>query len=1197
MNKVKSNTVELYIKEIAKHLREPEIYGYASVMVGAGFSKNAKNISNSTTMPDWSELATKMFEQLYPKPQNEVEDWNKKKILKTSGKNILKLAQEYEVCYGRIKLNKLIEENLSDELYTPGELHKSLLSLRWSNIFTTNYDTLLERTIPLCPIEKYSEYKIVTRIEDIPGSSNPRIVKLHGCIKTARDYIITEEDYRTYPQKYAPFVNTVQQAMLESALCLIGFSGDDPNFSSWLGWIRDNMGENFLHIYLCGVFNNMSETEMKVYDKYNVKVVDLSGFGANHTEALKGFFEELKNYHGNSWVDNYNESLLKISNNATDINKHIEYTSKLKVIREKYPNYITLPYDKVQEIKRYDNLDKFIDLKESFNKYSNSSILNCLYEYVWLREICCSVLYNYQAEILENVLNSIIIDDYNQNEISKAWAGIVFALLNMYLLDGREDVVVLKIKQLDSNINYLDNDDKTRLLFEKSKFYISSFDVDQAIDSVDKISDNASFEWRIKKALLYSQLNKKEQAKEILKKVTNEITQVKLSNDQRASLVGYINLCFRCLYTIYDDYEHEENNFSDRQYINHTYNTRNVINFYKDKINYSFLTAKSSSTFETKEYNPNEYTITKQLISNPQIVDDCFSYLFLFDKLALPIFSDHKITIYKSIEKLIRTSESQLWRWSMILRINDEKIINQFFTRIYIYKCDQSQILKLYEKLYNLYLHRNKHIRWIDRIHIISLSTISDMISRLALKLEYTVWIEFLKNFIKDVGDMTDNEVEYNKKYIDNVYKKFKFYMSAEIITEIRDELLLAPKTNCDPITLNDFIYIKNIETSEEKILDLVKDFQSLEDEKKRKVILKLNMVSESETFKANTEKIIECVWNNNNELPNIDRLIPFVWERLFDIKDVDFSKLYKEYILSYKLYKYSIHDFLRIFYSTLKYNNSSTIVDWNSEDFIIIIGKINDYINGNTSGKMDIFDEDDNDSIIRTYNKIADIIYFILSECLINNTLNDSLENEINTLSNKLKELKVDTISIYTAINVNKLPTLSVEIKNYIHGIRYNMGDNSVEFIIHSLTIILIKMEIDSADYIWAYKVLSDVIDITPYSNYKYTIRIYDQIPFIINAYKNKDIINLILLNLEKRLDILIGKLNQVDNTDMNTIADEDILELLFHISRTIYHLNMLDYVEDKITLNSIISKLNDLNLPEIRILKSDIDENDGQY
>lgn len=61
---------------------------------------------------------------------------------------------------------------------------------------------------------------------------------------------MSEEAFRTYPQKYPEFVNTVRQSLIENLFCLIGFSGNDPNFLSWLGWIRDVMGEQMSNAIL-----------------------------------------------------------------------------------------------------------------------------------------------------------------------------------------------------------------------------------------------------------------------------------------------------------------------------------------------------------------------------------------------------------------------------------------------------------------------------------------------------------------------------------------------------------------------------------------------------------------------------------------------------------------------------------------------------------------------------------------------------------------------------------------------------------------------------------------------------------------------------------------------------------------------------------------------------------------------------------
>ena len=151
--------------------------------------------------------------------------------------------------FGRTDLHGFLRSLIRDEAFRPGRFHERLLRLRWRDVFTTNWDTLLERTCPAVPERSYS---VIRSPDEIPLATGPRIVKLHGSTDAHFPLIFTEEDYRTYPKEFAPFVNTVQQAMMETVFCLIGFSGDDPNFLHWSGWVRDNLGLLTPKIYLAG---------------------------------------------------------------------------------------------------------------------------------------------------------------------------------------------------------------------------------------------------------------------------------------------------------------------------------------------------------------------------------------------------------------------------------------------------------------------------------------------------------------------------------------------------------------------------------------------------------------------------------------------------------------------------------------------------------------------------------------------------------------------------------------------------------------------------------------------------------------------------------------------------------------------------------------------------------------------------------
>lgn len=243
----------------------------AAVMVGAGFSRNAHPTSSSAReMPTWTQMAKSLCEILYA----DASEWILNKALddanSTSG--FLRLAQEYKAVFGQGALDEQIRALVPDMEYDPGDLHKALLELPWTDVLTTNWDTLLERTSR----EIFNiNYNVVRTHSEIPSSTRPRIVKLHGTLPAHEPLIFTEDDYREYPVNQAPFVNLVQQSLMESTLCLVGFSGDDPNFLHWSGWVRDNLGKKAPKIYLVGLLE-LTPSRRRLLEERNVVPVDLS---------------------------------------------------------------------------------------------------------------------------------------------------------------------------------------------------------------------------------------------------------------------------------------------------------------------------------------------------------------------------------------------------------------------------------------------------------------------------------------------------------------------------------------------------------------------------------------------------------------------------------------------------------------------------------------------------------------------------------------------------------------------------------------------------------------------------------------------------------------------------------------------------------------------------------------------------------
>ena len=249
------------VKTRLEHIRRFIFTGQASVMVGAGFSKNGKT-TDKAGMKDWNELAKIFYKKLYCQ---EPTDSDLKFV------SPIRLASMIEATFGKKVLDELIENTLSPSNLKPSYLHEALLSVPWHDVFTTNYDTLLENS------SAASSYTLVENKESLLYSVSPRIIKLHGSFRHTHPYIITEEDYRTYPKLHPEMVNTVRQALVENLFCLIGFSGNDPNFLSWLGWLRDVMGNNQTPVYMIAYDKNIHISNISLLNQLNINVINLDG--------------------------------------------------------------------------------------------------------------------------------------------------------------------------------------------------------------------------------------------------------------------------------------------------------------------------------------------------------------------------------------------------------------------------------------------------------------------------------------------------------------------------------------------------------------------------------------------------------------------------------------------------------------------------------------------------------------------------------------------------------------------------------------------------------------------------------------------------------------------------------------------------------------------------------------------------------
>lgn len=501
------DSIRSYMNEIAERLWAER----AAVMVGSGFSKNAGD-----GFPDWNQLGDLFYQKAHgvkPEP-------TKQKYL-----NVLRLAEEVQAATGRPALENLLRSNIPDLSIEPSDLHVELLELPWVDVFTTNYDTLLERASAKVVTRRYEP---VVNKGDLPYAIKPRIVKLHGSFPSERPFIITEEDYRLYPAKYAPFVNTVQQALLENTFCLIGFSGDDPNFLRWIGWIRDNLGrKNTQKIYLVGVFD-LSSARLQLLAQRGIIVVDLSCCAGiekhDHSKALRRFFEYILSQKPDALDWPYNPKKMHPTHGADRTSEIQKITEEWRKQRQAYPCWLILPHGNREGLWAYTN--SWVNYLPDTEEGPLGLDLQYTFELVWRLEKCLLPVFNNIGEFCEELLQKYWpfqnetppancqihpgknnFQDLPWDDLRQAWLAIAVAMLRLYREEGDLDKWQETESLLKTLFDHLSAEQKEFLNYEGFLFSLFNLDIPDAKQRLESWRPNeAQPYWMTKRAAALAEI-------------------------------------------------------------------------------------------------------------------------------------------------------------------------------------------------------------------------------------------------------------------------------------------------------------------------------------------------------------------------------------------------------------------------------------------------------------------------------------------------------------------------------------------------------------------------------------------------------------------------------------------------------------------------------------------------------------------
>ena len=627
-----------------------------------------------------------------------------------------------------------------------------MLNLPWSDVFTTNYDTLLERT---CYADEVRNYNEVVNQEGLTHSQKPRIIKLHGSLPSG-PFVITEEDYKGYPEKFGLLVNTVQQALVENTLCLIGFSGDDPNFEQWTRWLRDNLGQqNVPNIYLI-CLSRLSDTQKKYFKQRNLVPVELFKYPDinNDYKALEKFFDDLSEYpdiigirseQSKHFLDNSHLKFAEdnklgwpkgseIAYPVADKDKKEQLSQLLPIWKEQrlsYPGWVIVPEDRrsilwrdtfswLHYLSEADSLSAHIDLEFAF-------------ELSWRMEKCLCPVFSEQIAFFETILEKYMphadvekptdslrirpaemnSQEPDRNDIWEKLPHLLLWMLRFYREEGLLEKWARLREKIQQNLENFSAEYKAKFHYERGLYALFGLNLKELKKILAEWQVNESLPfWEAKRAGLLAELGHVNDAKKILeqslKDIRSKLNLKSISSDY--SLVSQESYIMLLLQYVLTSVSYEQNGRSEIQAFYNEFSERwNALNKYKCdpwhelKLFESALKnspVKKSEFSERNEFDIGRVTRMHHSGSGSKETRIAYNFLRYCEDAGIPLRIPGSNFGKEAAEgTLPRIMESfPYWARATMIRIGDARVVHHIFNRTSLSQMPTASVDSLVER-------------------------------------------------------------------------------------------------------------------------------------------------------------------------------------------------------------------------------------------------------------------------------------------------------------------------------------------------------------------------------------------------------------------------------------------------------------------------------------------------------------------
>jgi len=273
-----------------------------------------------------------------------------------NGTNFLEIADYCADAIGKNEYREIIEKHFDKDFKYEEipDAYKSLLTLQFKSIITTNYDRIPEiggRGNFSC----YTNKNISESLKAIEKGKKI-VLKIHGDILNQDSIILTETDFKSIIHNNTAVQNNLRSLFATSTICFLGFGLSDPHFNLILDFLSSiNNGQSIIHYAL---LSSKTKFEINSIEKKNgIRVIEYVPSNNSHPEVDE-FINELKGIKkpliANTIIDSADNLFSTIENklqvNLGLQNYYIDYKPKDKKITINYFSRASTEYEQQKEI-------------------------------------------------------------------------------------------------------------------------------------------------------------------------------------------------------------------------------------------------------------------------------------------------------------------------------------------------------------------------------------------------------------------------------------------------------------------------------------------------------------------------------------------------------------------------------------------------------------------------------------------------------------------------------------------------------------------------------------------------------------------------------------------------------------------------------------------------------------------------------